>query len=238
MPQPEPRRAGVRLLLFVVLLGGIAAFLLLGGTKVLSFEYLVARKQALVAQVQAHPLLGAGALVLAYALLGTFCLPGATVLHISGGVLFGFAAGLGLVSIGSTIGTMCGFATSRLLLRGWVERLARGRLREVEAGIARDGGLYVFAFRLMPVVPYSVINVILGACPIRLVTYVWVSLVASLPRYLLYVAAGTQIDRIHSLEDLYSPGLVAALAALGVVPLLVRRAWQALAPRLAAKRQD
>jgi uncharacterized membrane protein YdjX (TVP38/TMEM64 family) len=126
--------------------------------------------------------------------------------------------------------------TSRLLLRDLVERFARGMLRVVEEGIAREGGLFVFAFRLMPVVPYSVINVILGACPIRFWTYVWVSFVASLPRYVLYVMTGTQIDRLRSFEDLYSPGLVATLAALGLLPLVVKRAWTWLKPRLERKR--
>jgi uncharacterized membrane protein YdjX (TVP38/TMEM64 family) len=95
----------------------------------------------------------------------------------------------------------------------------------------------VFAFRLMPVVPYSLINVILGACPIRFGTYVWVSFVASLPRYVLYVMTGTQLDRIRALEDIYSPATVATLAALGLLPLGVKRAWRALEPRLARRRQ-
>jgi uncharacterized membrane protein YdjX (TVP38/TMEM64 family) len=227
----------LRLLALALLGAGVAAFVLLGGLELLSFEQLVARKDALVALAAAHPVAAVGALGLAYVVLGTFCLPGVTALHISGGLLFGFWAGLGVVGVASTIGTICGFFTSRLLLRELVERLARGRLREVEDGIAREGGLFVFAFRLMPVVPYSVINAILGACPIRFSTYVWVSFVASLPRYVLYVMTGTQLDRIRALEDVYSPTMVATLGALGLLPFVVKRGWRALEPRLKARRE-
>lgn len=203
---------------------------MLGGSKVLKFEFLVSQKEGLKSFVQANPILGVGAYMLAYVALGAFCLPGATVLHISGGVLFGFWPGLLLVCLASTGGTIFGFLTSRFLLRDLVARRASGKLKEIEGGIAQEGGLFVFALRLLPVVPYSVINMILGICPISFVTYVWVSLVASLPRYVLYVMTGTQLDKVRSFEDLFSPGLLATLTLLGLLPLALKHTWPLVKP--------
>ncbi len=225
----------LRILLLVFLVAGIAAFVILGGPRMLTWKFLVAQKEGIKHFVQASPSVGVGAFILAYVVLGGFCLPGATILHISGGVLFGFWLGLILVCLAGTGATVLGFLTSRFLLRDLVARYAGGRVREIENGIAREGGLFVFALRLIPVIPFSVTNAVLGICPISFGTYVWVSFVGSLPRYVIYVVTGAQLGRIRSPQDILSRGLLATLTLLGLLPLILKHSWRLAKPWLRSR---
>ena len=224
-----------QLLALSFLLVGISAFVVLGGQNLLTLEFLVAQKEGLKNFVQASPTLGVAGYILSYAVLGGFCLPGATILHVSGGVLFGFWFGLTLVCLAGTCGTIFGFLTSRFLLRDLVARHAGGRLKMIEDGIAREGGLFIFALRLIPVIPFSATNAILGICPISFATYVWVSFVASLPRYVLYVMTGAELDKVHSLHDIISPGLLVTLTLLGLLPLILKHGWRLMKPWIIAR---
>ncbi len=222
----------VRLALLAVLAAGFVAFLLAGGHRVLTFEELVAHKDALVAWAVAHPVLAPSLWIGAYLVLGLFGLPGSTVLNLSAGLLFRFQQGLALVVLGSTVASAVAFLSFRYLLRDMAETLVRKRFPELLATLEREGTYFVLTLRLLPVIPYSATNVLLAISPVRFWPCLLLSLLALLPRYLLYVYAGTHLGDIRNPDDLFSPQLVAVLALLAVLPFVIRWALPRLKRRL------
>ncbi len=208
-----------------VLAAGIAMFFILGGYRFLSFHRLVADKDALIAWADAHTVLAPAAWVAAYLVLGLFGLPGSTVLNVSAGVLFDFRRGLLLVVFASTLASSLAFLSFRYLFRDFFEARLRRRFPTMIEGLEREGVYFVFALRLLPVVPYSAANFLLAISPLRFWPCLFVSLLALLPRYLLYVYAGTHLGDIESPSDLWSPTLIGALALMAVMPWLVH--WAA-----------
>lgn len=154
-------------------------------------------------------------------------LPGATVLGLAAGALFGLGVGTVLVSFASTIGATLACALSRTLFRDWVRARLGDRLARVERGVAEEGAFYLFTLRLIPVVPFFAINLLMGLTPMRLATFAWVSQVGMLPGTMVYVNAGSEIGRLDSLAGILSPGLLASFAILGLFPLAVKKvvAW-------------
>jgi uncharacterized membrane protein YdjX (TVP38/TMEM64 family) len=213
-----------RVVLLVVLAAGAAAFVLLGGYRYLTFAELVEHMDALIARADAHPVLAPLLFCFAYLVLGFFGLPGSTVLMVASGVLFDFWKGLGLLMLASTAASTLAFLSFRYLFRDFVEGRVSGRLRDVEEGLRREGAYFVFALRLLPVVPYSVTNLVLAVSPVTLGTYVGMSLLGLLPRYALYAYAGTRLGDVQNPDDLISTPLVAALALLAVLPWIIRKA--------------
>ena len=222
----------LRLFVLAILACGVAAFVLTGAYRVYSFEWLVGHKEALVSWAAAHPVLSAAAWAAAYLTLGMFVLPGSTVLNVSSGALFGFARGLLLVIVTGTIVSSLAFLVFRYLFAESVEAAARRRFPHAFAGLERDGLYFVFALRLLPIVPYSAVNLVLAVSPVRFWPCQGVSLLALLPRYVLYVYAGTQLGGIRDLGDLLSPRLIGALSLLAVLPWAVHRllAWRRSRP--------
>jgi uncharacterized membrane protein YdjX (TVP38/TMEM64 family) len=218
-----PRSSGPRIALLALLATGAAAFVLLGGYRYLTFGELVEHEHVLVARANAHPVSAPLLFCLAYLVLGFFGLPGNTVLMISSGVLFGFWRGLCLVIMASTAASTLAFLSFRYLFRSLVEGRVSGRLREVEEGLRREGAYFVFALRLLPVVPYSVANLVLAVSPVTFGAYVGMSLLGLLPRYALYTYTGTRLGDVQNPDDLFSPPLVAALALLAVLPWIIRK---------------
>ena len=213
-----------RLLLLAVLAAGVAVFLLMGGTRFLSFDELVAHKDDLIAWADARPVLAPAAWVAAYLLLGLFGLPGSTILNLSAGLLFDFQKGLLLVVGTSTLASSLAFLSFRYLFCDFVETRLQHRFPHVVEGLEREGLYFVFTLRLLPVIPYSVTNLLLAVSPVRFWPCLAVSLVALMPRYLLYVYAGTHLGDLESPGDLWSPKLIATLSFLGVLPWILHRA--------------
>jgi len=212
-----------RLALAVLLAGGSAACVLLGWHRYLAFSQLVAHKDALIAGADSHPWLAPVLFCAGYAVLGLCGLPGSTVLILASGVLFDFWKGLTLVVLASTAASTLAFLFFRYLFRDFVEGLVKGRMRAAEEGLQREGAYYVFAVRLLPVIPYSLTNLVLAVSPVKFGTYVGMSLLALVPRYVLYVYAGTHLGDVKDPDDLVSPALIAVLAALGALPWIVRK---------------
>jgi uncharacterized membrane protein YdjX (TVP38/TMEM64 family) len=212
-----------RIALLAVLAAGAAAFLLLGGHRYLTFGELVEHKDAIIARSDAHPVLGPLLFCVAYLVLGLFGLPGSTVLTLTSGVLFDFWKGLGLVLLASTAASTLAFLSFRYLLRDFVASRMSEKLREVEEGLRREGAYFVFALRLLPAIPYSVTNLVLAISPVTFGTYVGMSLLGLLPRYVLYVYAGAHLGDVRNPDDLFSAPLVAALALLAVLPWIIRK---------------
>ena len=170
----------------------------------------------------AQPLTAALLFFAGYVAVTALSLPGATVMTLAAGALFGLGWGTLIVSLASTLGATLAFLAARWLLAGWVQSRFGDRLATLHAGVARDGAFYLFTLRLVPVLPFFVINLAMGVTRIRPWTFAWVSQLGMLAGTLVYVNAGTQLARITSPADVLSPALLGALVLLGVLPWLAR----------------
>lgn len=210
------KRYGIAALLAIVL----AAWFLLDLGQYLTLDALKAQQSAMEAVYQSNPLLVAGIFFLIYVTLTALSVPGAVILTLAAGAIFGVATGTVVVSFASAIGATLAFLASRYLFHDTVQSRFGARLRPVNEGMARDGAFYLFSLRLVPVFPFFAINLLMGLTPIRTWTYYWVSQLGMVLGTVVYVNAGTQLARIDSLRGIASPGLLASFAALGLLPWL------------------
>ncbi|WP_429154730.1 FAD-dependent oxidoreductase [Aeromonas media] len=221
-----------RLLLLLVMGSLVGAFFVFDLDAYLSLSRLQAHQVQASAWVQAH--FGQAALLftLLYVATTALSLPGAALLTLGGSALFGVGWGLLLVSFASTLGATLAFLSARFLLRDWVSRRFGDKLATFEAGMAKDGAFYLLSLRLIPLFPFFLVNLLMGLTPIRVSTYYWVSQLGMLPGTFVYVLAGSELATLTSTGKILSPGLVAALSLLGLMPWLMR--W--LQRRLALRR--
>ena len=181
---------------------------------------------------------------LLYLLITALSLPGATVMTLAGGAIFGLWTGLLVVSFASSIGATLAFLVSRYLLRDWVQGRFGSSLEAINRGIEKDGAFYLFALRLVPAFPFFIINLVMGLMPIRTWTFYWVSQLGMLPGTLVYVNAGTQLARLESPSDILSLPLILSFALLALLPFLGRsllgmiRRYRALRGHARPKRFD
>ncbi len=159
-----------------------------------------------------------------YILVTALSLPGAAVMTLAGGALFGLWLGTLIVSFASTIGATLAFIVARFLLRDYIQKKFGDKLGPVNEGIKKDGAFYLFTLRLVPIFPFFVINLVMGLTPIRTVTFYLVSQIGMLAGTFVYVNAGTQIAKIESLKGILSPELLFSFALLGIFPLIAKKA--------------
>jgi pyruvate/2-oxoglutarate dehydrogenase complex dihydrolipoamide dehydrogenase (E3) component/uncharacterized membrane protein YdjX (TVP38/TMEM64 family) len=207
-----------RLVVAALFASAIAAWFLCDLGQYLTLDALKAQQAAIDGFYRANPLLVLGLFFLAYVMLTALSVPGAVIMTLAAGAIFGVTTGTLVVSFSSTIGATLAFLASRYLLRDTVQARFGQRLRPVNEGMAKDGAFYLFSLRLVPVFPFFAVNLLMGLTPIRVWTYYWVSQVGMLLGTVVYVNAGTQLARIDSLRDIASPGLLASFAALGLLP--------------------
>jgi pyruvate/2-oxoglutarate dehydrogenase complex dihydrolipoamide dehydrogenase (E3) component/uncharacterized membrane protein YdjX (TVP38/TMEM64 family) len=223
------RRNRKKLIIVSVVIAAIVALVLIGRNAdvalfdYLDLQYLKAQQDTIDAYFAANPLLTAGIYFAIYVLVTAFSLPGAAVMTLAGGAIFGLLWGTVVVSFASTIGATLAFLVSRYLLRDLVQARFGENLRAVNEGIEKDGGFYLFTLRLVPIFPFFVINLVMGLTPLATRTFYWVSQVGMLAGTIVYVNAGTQLARIESLDGILSPGLIASFTLLGVFPLIARK---------------
>ena len=213
-----------RFLMLAAIALATLAFFILGLDQYLSLEFFKAQQAAIEAWRDARPLAAAAIFFVLYVAVTGLSLPGAAIMTLAGGAIFGLWAGLLIVSFASTLGATLAFLASRFILRDAVQARFGDRLRAINAGVEKDGGFYLFTLRLVPVFPFFIINLVMGLTPIRTWTFYWVSQLGMLAGTLVYVNAGTQLARIDSLSGILSPALLASFALLGVFPLLARKA--------------
>ncbi|MFN5784315.1 MAG: TVP38/TMEM64 family protein, partial [Novosphingobium sp.] len=173
---------------------------------------------AIDATYRAHPVLVIAGFFLLYVVLTALSVPGAAILTLAAGAIFGLGTGFVIVSFASTIGATLAFLASRYLFHDAVQARFGATLRPINEGIARDGAFYLFSLRLVPAFPFFAVNLLMGLTPIRVWTYYWVSQVGMVLGTLVYVNAGTQLARIESLKDIASPALLGSFVALGLLP--------------------
>lgn len=208
----------------------VALFFGLGLQRYLTLEYLKASRQGFQELYAARPLLTVGAYGAIYVLSTALQLPGALVLSLAGGAMFGFWTGLVVVSFASSIGATLACALARYLLRDWVQRRLGQRLEAVNAGLQRDGAFYLFSMRLIPAIPFFAINLLMGLTALPLTTFYWVSQLGMLPATVVIVNAGVQLGHLDSLRGILSPGLLASFALLGLLPLALKKLLPLLRP--------
>lgn len=163
-----------------------------------------------------------------FTLLTAACLPGAAVLMLLAGATFGLVGGSLLATLASTTGALLTMLAARHLLRPLVQRRLGGRTAAFAHALARDGAFYMLSLRLLPVIPFVPVNLMAGVVPMRASTFAWTSFVGMLPGTAAYVNAGRELARLDSLQGLVSPGVLAALALLALVPLASRWAVRRL----------
>jgi uncharacterized membrane protein YdjX (TVP38/TMEM64 family) len=202
---------------------GIAAFLYFDLGQYLSLEYLKASQAKFHALYLQNPVLVVAAYMGIYIAVTALSLPGAAVLTLAGGGLFGLGVGTVAVSFASTIGATLACAFSRFLLRDWVQNKFGDKLLTINNGIDKEGAFYLFSLRLVPIFPFFVINLAMGLTRMRLTTYFWVSQIGMLAGTIVYVNAGKELAKIDSLSGIMSPGVLISFVVLGLFPITVKK---------------
>ncbi|MFC0446291.1 FAD-dependent oxidoreductase [Pseudidiomarina halophila] len=205
--------------IIIALVGSVFAFDL---TQYLTLEQLKQQQQTLNQLFNERPIFLLGVYFVIYVISTALSIPGATVLTLGAGAVFGFAWGLLLASFASSVGALLAFLSARWLLHDWVQKKFGKRLRAINEGIERDGAFYLLSLRLVPLFPFFVINLVMGLTKIKTWTYYWVSQVGMLLATAVYVNAGTQLAEISSLGDILSVDVLGALVLLGLMPLLTK----------------
>lgn len=204
--------------LVLVLLGAIIAYFVFDLGAILSLENFKASQADIVAAKDANPVLYLSGFFILYVAVTGLSIPGAAIMSLIAGALFGVLMGTIIVSFASTIGATLAFLSARFVLRDWVQGKFGERLRAIDEGLEKDGAFYLFTLRLIPVFPFFVINLLMGLTRIKTRTFFWVSQLGMLPATIVFVNAGTQISYIESTSGLLSPTLISSFVALALFP--------------------
>lgn len=211
-----------RIILVVVIAAFVGAYFAFDLQQYLSLAELKQQRDALAEFAGARPVLSIGGFFLVYVLVAALSLPGAAILTIAGGAVFGLGTGTLIVSFASSIGATLAFFVARFLLQDTVRKKFKERLKRIDEGIEKDGGFYLFSLRLVPVFPFFVINLVAGLTALKPWTFYWVSQLGMLPGTLVFVNAGTQLGQISSPGDILSPSLLGAFVLLALLPFIGR----------------
>ena len=222
-----PKKTGI-ILIFIML---VAAFFIFDLNQYLSFAYLQEQRETFQQYATQYPLKTALFFFAMYVLVTGLSLPGAAVMTLLAGALFGLLEGVILVSFASTLGATIAFLVSRLLLRDWVQSSFGNSLKAINQGVETEGAFYLFGLRLVPLFPFFVINLVMGLTPIKVRTFFWVSQVGMLPGTIVYVNAGTQLGQLESAAGILSPGLILSFALLGLFPIFAKKIMASIKAR-------
>lgn len=215
-----------KLILLLVFAGLVTLFFYFDLRRYLTLEQLQASRLQLQETYQNHfwsMILG---YVLAYILMAALSLPGAVILTLAGGAVFGPWLGTLLVSIGSTVGATASFLSSRYLIGHTIQEKFGEKLETINRGIRDEGAFYLLSLRLIPAFPFFLVNLLMGLTTIPVRTYFFMSQLGMLPGTFVYVYAGTQLSQIQTLRDIASTRLLLSFAAIGVLPILTKKLVQ------------
>lgn len=220
----EKRREMVNKLVMVgVIALGVVAFRYFDLGQYLTLDYIKSSQEKFQALYQSNRLLVIAVYMGIYIAVTALSLPGAAVMTLAGGGLFGLVVGTVVVSFASTIGATLACLVARFLLREWVQNKFGDKLKTINAGIEKEGAFYLFSLRLVPIFPFFVINLLMGLTRMRLYTFFWVSQIGMLAGTIVYVNAGKELAEIDSLSGILSPGVLISFAALGLFPITVKK---------------
>jgi uncharacterized membrane protein YdjX (TVP38/TMEM64 family) len=227
--QPVTEKSNaLRWVLAAVFAAAILAFFYFDAGRYLSLESLKAARGSLSGWVAQNFILAWCGFLLIYVAVAALSLPGAALLTLAAGAFFGLLWGTLAASFASTIGGTLAFLASRFLFGDAIRRKFAARMRPIEEGVKKDGAWYLLSLRMVPLVPFFVVNLLMGLTPMRAATFYGVSQIGMLPGTLAYVFAGTQLAQVNSLKGILSPGLLAAFAIVGLLPLVLKFATRKL----------
>lgn len=209
------------LLAVIVLLVGLYFHYDLG--QYISLQSLKNQQAAIEAFRTRNPLLSIACFFVGYVIVTALSFPGAALLTLAGGAVFGLLWGVVMVSFASTIGATLAFLMSRFLLRDWVSERFGQRLAAIDDGVRREGAFYLFTLRLVPLFPFFLVNLLFGLTAMKTRAYYWASQLGMLAGTVVYVNAGTQLAKLDSLSGILSPGLLGSFVLLGIFPLIARK---------------
>ena len=212
-----------RLLLVAGLATGLLLFFIFDIQQYLNLDHLRKSRVMLQEIYTQYPISMMTVFFLVYVVTTSLSLPGATILTLAGGAVFGRIGGTILVSFASTIGATLAMLIARFILQNWVEQRFSSQLNSIYEGIKTEGEFYLFTLRLIPVIPFFVINLGMGLTPIRAWSFYWVSQLGMLAGTLVYVNAGAELGQIDSMNDILSPMLIGSFVLLGLFPLLAKK---------------
>lgn len=172
-----------------------------------------------------NPLLTGIVFFITYIVATSFALPGAAILTMLCGYIFGFFPALIIVSFASSIGATISFLLARLFLRSWVQTRFLSYMGTLNKGVEKDGAFYLFTLRLIPVIPFFIINLVMGVMPIRVWTFYWVSQLGMLAGTAAFINAGVQVGAVTelSVKGVMTPELIGSLMLLGFLPFITKK---------------
>ena len=212
-----------KILIVLALIGLIALFKIFNLGEYFSLSYIKESQEKFELMYREHRAPVIAGYMAVYILVTSLSLPGAAVMTLAGGALFGLMTGTVVVSFASTIGATLACLVSRFILREWVQGKFGEKLNTINKGIEKEGSFYLFTLRLIPVFPFWLINLVMGLTKMPLRTFFWVSQVGMLAGTIVYVNAGKELAKIESLSGILSPTLIFSFVLLGLFPLLTKK---------------
>ncbi|MDP3696030.1 MAG: TVP38/TMEM64 family protein [Desulfocapsaceae bacterium] len=212
-----------RLLIVLAVFVLILLFRILHLDHYLTLSYLKASREQLAQLYAERAGLVIAGYMLIYIVATALSLPGAVILTLAGGALFGLVTGTIVISFASTIGATLACLVSRYLLRDWVQGRFGEKLQRINEGMEQEGGWYLFTLRLIPIFPFFFINLAMGLTRIKISTYYWVSQLGMLPATIVYVNAGKELRKVETLAGILSPSLIFSFVLLGLFPITMKK---------------
>jgi uncharacterized membrane protein YdjX (TVP38/TMEM64 family) len=213
-------KKGLVVLLVVAL---VVSFFVFDLGQYLTLEYMKAQRQSFLDFYAVNTATTLAAYFGVYVAVTALSLPGAAVMSLAGGAVFGFSTGLFIISFASSIGATLAFLISRFVLRDYVQNKFGDKLKVINEGMEREGDFYLFTMRLIPYIPFFVINLVMGLMPMKAWRFYLVSQIGMLPGTIVFVNAGSQLGSVESFADILSPGLIISFILLGMFPLLAKK---------------
>jgi uncharacterized membrane protein YdjX (TVP38/TMEM64 family) len=212
-----------KIIIIIVVIGLIAAFKIFDLGDYFSLSYIKESQEKVQVLYSENSSAVIAGYMLVYIISTSLSLPGAAVLTIGAGALFGLVVGTVVVSFASTIGATLACLVSRYILRDWIQNKFGDKLKTVNEGVEKEGAFYLFTVRLIPIFPFWLINMVMGLTKMPLKTFYWVSQAGMLAGTIVYVNAGKELAKIDSLAGILSPGLIFSFVLLGLFPLITKK---------------
>lgn len=225
-----------RVILLISFAALIALFFVFDLQQFLTLEFFAAQRDAIAAYQAENPWTTAMAFFVVYVLVTGASLPGAALLTLIAGALFGLVQGVAIVSLASALGATLAFTIARYLFRDAVRERFGQYLTTIDRGVEKEGAFYLFAMRLVPAIPFFVINLAMALTPISTWRFYWVSQLGMFFGTIVFVNAGAELGQVESVGDILSPALWISFALLGLAPLIAKKILDAVKSRKALRK--
>ena len=213
----------VKILMVLALVGLIIGYFYFGLDEYLTFEYLKSKQLDFQSYFESNALKTVLIFFVGYVLVTALSLPGAAIMTLAAGAIFGVITGTIIVSFASSIGATLAFLAARFFLRDYVQSRFGDKIQAINQGIEKEGAFYLFTLRLIPAFPFFVINLVMGLTPIKVSTFYFISQIGMLAGTIVFVNAGTQISQLESVAGILSPKILISFALLGVFPMIAKK---------------